>query len=247
MPGELTENTELATALGTLTSDLPAGLARRPTALANVSDDAWDRLVERHGAGLHHEAFTAAFANGRALLHAKDGLRGRRPRLVEWKGPHRPPGDDVIPADLRLDHVYLVSCKYLSKVLLNAGPTRLFDRALVGEERSPTHWFAVTAPAEYQAFYQAALRHAGPDGAPEEATALTPAVGRELRAALSPGPCPRNWPNPGPTCAAPSPRRAAAGGNRRWARLAIGSDCCGGCCGLPRRPTTSWARIAATT
>lgn len=185
MPGELTETTELATALGTLASDLPAGLARRPPALVNVSDAAWDRLVDRHRGGLHHDAFTTAFANGQALLHANDALRGRRPRLVEWKGPHRPPGDDVIPADLRLDHVYLVSCKYLSKVLLNAGPARLFDRVLVGEERSPNHWFAVTAPSEYQAFYEAALRHAGPSGAPEVATALTPVVGRELRAALA--------------------------------------------------------------
>jgi hypothetical protein len=34
---------------------------------------------------------------------SSDGLRGRPPRRVEWKGPHRPPGDDVIPADLRQD------------------------------------------------------------------------------------------------------------------------------------------------
>ena len=31
-----------------------------------------------------------------------------------------------------IDHVYLVSCKYLSKVLANAAPSRLFDRGLAG-------------------------------------------------------------------------------------------------------------------
>jgi hypothetical protein len=78
---------------------------------------------------------SSPLANGRAFLEASDALRGRRPIRVEWKGPHRPPGDDVIPADIRIDHVFLVSCKYLSRVLLNPGPQRLFERLLVGEQR----------------------------------------------------------------------------------------------------------------
>ena len=52
----------------------------------------------------------------------------------------------MIPADLRIDHVFLVSCKYLSKVLLNAGPERPSDRLLVGESRSTLNWFAATVP-----------------------------------------------------------------------------------------------------
>jgi hypothetical protein len=71
-------------------------------------------------------------AADRFFLHAPDGLRGRIPQIVEWKGRHRVPGDDAIPADLRIDRVYLVSCKYLSRIVLNAGPVRLFDRGLIG-------------------------------------------------------------------------------------------------------------------
>ena len=94
-------------------------------------------------------------------LEADDGLRGRPPKLVEWKGPHRPPGDDVIPADIRIDHVYQVSCKYLSRVMQNCGPARLFDRLLVGEERTGGNWFTTVAPAEYQVFYADIRAHVG--------------------------------------------------------------------------------------
>src|SRR5205814_3844694 len=103
--------------------------------------------------GEHQASFKSAFANGTALLRAEDGLRNRAPKQVEWKGPHRPPGDDVVPADIRIDHVYQVSCKYLSRVMQNAGPARLFDRLLIGEDRSRDDWFAAVAPREYQTFY----------------------------------------------------------------------------------------------
>src|SRR4051794_32079833 len=130
MAGILTEVTELATALGTLAEHIDGELGARPQALRYVPDAVWDSLREAHAAGEHSRSFQTAFANGRAFLAAHDGLRGRLPSLVEWKGPHRPPGDDVVPADLRVDRVYLISCKYLSKVLLNAGPSRLFERSL---------------------------------------------------------------------------------------------------------------------
>lgn len=157
MPGDLTEITEIATALGMLSPDLASAVAQRPSELSNVPVSAWQRLVAAHSTGDHAASFATAFANGQAFLAAADGLRGRRPRIAEWKGPHRPPGDDVIPADLRIDRVYLVSCKYLSKVLLNPGPPRLFERLLIGEERSTANWFASTSPSEFQAFYAAAI------------------------------------------------------------------------------------------
>lgn len=128
MPAFLTEITEITTALGTLAPSLGAALAHRPPELVGVTDEVWERLQEMHGRGNHAEAFHTAFENGRAFLAATDGLRGRPPRRAEWKGPHQPPGDDVIPADLRIDHVFLISCKYLSRVLLNPGPPRLFER-----------------------------------------------------------------------------------------------------------------------
>lgn len=161
MPGARTEITELVTALGTLVPDLAAGMATKPDRLLNVSDTVWRQVVVAYEAGKERPLFEASFANGVAFLEADDGLRGRRPKLVEWKGPHRPPGDDVVPADLRIDHVFQVSCKYLSKILLNPGPARLFDRLLTGEQRTAADWFDVVAPVEYQDFYLAARSHVG--------------------------------------------------------------------------------------
>jgi hypothetical protein len=185
VPGLVTEITEIATALGTLSPDLPIGLGRRPAELANVDAVVWDRLRRAYDAGDHAESFATAFSNGVALLRAEDGLRWRRPRTVEWKGPHRPPGDDVIPADLRIDHVYLVSCKYLSKVLLNVGPARLFDRLLVGEDRATAGWFGVAAPAEFAQFYEASCRTVGIPGLPAHAADLTVDQQQALRRSLS--------------------------------------------------------------
>ncbi len=213
MPGDLTEITEIATALGMLAPSLPAAIVHRPAQLSNVPDSTWARLVAAHGEGRHKASFATSFANGQAFLAADDALRGRRPRIAEWKGPHRPPGDDVIPADLRIDHVFLVSCKYLSKVLLNPGPARLFERLLVGEERSTMNWFAATAPVEFQSLYAAAKVEAGITGLPADVNVLTRTQQASLKAALSA----RTWPTPlkGPwrdLCEAVSSRSAA-----RWA------------------------------
>ena len=183
MPGPLTEITEIATALGTLEAELDAALACCPGRLRNVDGAVWGRVVEARAGGGQDRAFATAFANGRAFLEADDGLRGRPPRTVEWKGPHRPPGDDVIPADLRVDHVYAVSCKYLSRILLNAGPVRLFDRLLVGEDRAGGDWFAMTAPAEYAAFYELVRIWVGRP-LPDDATDLTRDDRRVVRDAL---------------------------------------------------------------
>ena len=156
MPGTLTEVTELSTALGMLVEELARGVAQRPSRLLHVSDQAWEHFAAGYYAGDHRAMFETAFQNGLSFLRAEDGLRNRPPKVVEWKGPHRPPGDDVVPADLRIDHVYQVSCKYLSRIMQNPGPARLFDRLLVGEARTNTSWFESVAPTEYQAFYAAA-------------------------------------------------------------------------------------------
>jgi hypothetical protein len=185
MPGLRTEVTEIATALGTLFPDLRSALAERPAELRNVSGAVWDRLVAACDAGPYESSFRTAFANGRAFARATDGLRDRRPNLVEWKGPQRSPGDDVIPADLRIDHVYLVSCKYLSRVLLNVGPSRLFERRLVGDDRTSANWFAVTAPIEFQNFYAEARTLCGIAALPATVSALSTAQQEELKSAFS--------------------------------------------------------------
>jgi hypothetical protein len=190
MPSGTTEVTEIATALGMLRPSLGEALAGRPIELINVSDVVWARLIALYRADQHAEAFNTAFANGRAFFAASDGLRKRVPLRVEWKGPHRPPGDDVIPADLRVDHVFLVSCKYLSEVLANSGAPRLFDRLLVGDERSSLNWFAEVALTEFQDLYASAVRDAGLVGMPDSVVALTVPEQRMLRDALRS----RQWP-----------------------------------------------------
>jgi len=211
MPAALTDITEIATALGTLAPDLTQALAEKPSRLLNVTDVVWQRLLAAHTAGDHLASFETAFGNGAALLAADDGLRGRPPKLVEWKGPHRPPGDSIVPADIRIDHVYQVSCKYLSRVMQNCGPTRLFDRLLVGEERTGGNWFTTVAPAEYQGFYADIRAHVG-GALPELVQSLNAEDRVVLKAALRsrvlPTPVQQSWES---FCSAVSTASA-----RRW-------------------------------
>ena len=190
MPSGLTDVTEIVTGLGTLPASLDSSLAHRPPQLLNVPAVAWERLVGLHAPGPLRRLVSHGVRKWTRVLSAEEGLRGRAPVRVEWKGPHRPPGDDVIPADLRIDHVFLVSCKYLSKVLLNPGPPRLFDRLLVGDERSTVNWFHETAAKEFQTLYDAARVHTGLASLPEVGATMTRPDQRALKSALST----RDWP-----------------------------------------------------
>jgi len=188
VPSPKTEITEIVTGLAIAgAADLDSALAARP--VANVADEVWARLAALACGGQHRQEFAAAWANGRHFLQAEDGLRGRPPRLVEWKGPTRAPGDEVVPADLRVDHVWLISCKYLSKVLANAAPARLFDRGLAGGPAPLSgDWYAEVAPDAYQALYaQVRLELGSRASLPPHAADLTPTHRAELRAYLDAG------------------------------------------------------------
>jgi len=188
---DLTTVTELATALGMLGhSSLDVALAARSALLVNLTTLDWDRLDRLRAAGGHDIAFGTGFDNGAAFLAAPGALRGRIPALIEWKGAHKAPGDEPVPADLRVDHVYLISCKYLSRNLHNRSPSRIFDRLLGSGDTDPTDWYLRTAPAQYQALYEAAASIAATDGLPERVENLAPAHRLELRAALRA----RSWP-----------------------------------------------------
>lgn len=222
MPALRTEITEIVTGLAMLgvgsLDDLLDGEVPEP--LHEVDPATWSRLRDAHAAREHQVDFLAAWNNGRAFLGAEDGLRGRPPRLVEWTGGHRDPGDSVVPADLRIDHVYLVSCKYLSKVLHNASPEALFDRRLGGQgPRSTADWFDSVAPAEHQELYQSVRRTYAPDlSLPEAVGALSTTDRRALRAAI-----PRDWNR---TCSGSYERlcvAAAEGSAKHWAS-GLGSD-----------------------
>jgi hypothetical protein len=185
MPDDRTTVTELATALGTLPyPNLSTVLAARPSAL-QLAGDTWGRLAGLYQSGQFAAEFRLAYANGRALLEALDGLRGRHPRLIEWTGGRRPPGDEVAPIDLRIDHVYLVSCKYLSANIANASPARLFDGLLATTGTwDRGDWYQAVAPAEYQALYDACRQSTSLDGLPATPAQLTRVQHRQLRDAL---------------------------------------------------------------
>lgn len=141
MPSKRTVVTELATGLGMLgQDDLAVVIERRPRTLSNLTTANWDQLTTLWDSGAYRVEFAAGFLNGQAFLAAPDALNGRHPRVIEWTGDRRPPGDEVLPSDLRIDHVYLVSCKYLSRILHNPSPAQ----CLAGDEY--THWHRSLLP-----------------------------------------------------------------------------------------------------
>jgi hypothetical protein len=166
MPSDRTTVTELGTGLGMLgLAGMAESVRSRTPVMQSLSPEMWDRLERLHAGGAYEAEFHAAWANGQAFLTAGDGLRGRLPQVVEWKGTGRAPGDEVAPIDLRVDHVYLISCKYLSKILFNVSPTSIFDSLLFGGPGRGTRaarevlpgggdWYAEVAPREHQALYE---------------------------------------------------------------------------------------------
>jgi hypothetical protein len=153
--------TELGTGLGMLGhDDLDRVLATRPSVMRSLSPEHWDQLAAVRAGGAFDADFHTAWVNGYTFLTARDGLRGRRPESVEWKGVVRASGDEIAPVDLRIDHVYLVSCKYLSNILFNVSPTHVFDALLVGGTARRGRalggdWYAEVAPEHYQRLYGA--------------------------------------------------------------------------------------------
>lgn len=98
MPNLTTELTEIGTGLGTLPyATWQAAVLNRPAALVEVQDAVWRRLEAAIDEPRHAEVVERSWRNGRALLEAQDGLRGRPPNRVEWKGNHRPPGYERLP------------------------------------------------------------------------------------------------------------------------------------------------------
>jgi hypothetical protein len=194
MPSDRTTVTELGTGLGMLgLASIDEAVRSRTPVMHTLSPEMWERLERLRAGGAYDAEFHAAWANGQAFLTAGDGLRGRLPQVVEWKGTGRAPGDEVAPIDLRVDHVYLVSCKYLSKILFNVSPTSVFDSLLFGGSGRGTReirpgggdWYAEVAPAEYQTLYEAVRLAVLRADATTPASAFAPAA-RPDRSGLRP-------------------------------------------------------------
>jgi hypothetical protein len=134
-------------------------LESRSTVMRSLAPEHWDLLHSVKAGGAFDAEFHSAWLNGRTFLAAREGLRGRLPEIVEWKGAVRGSGDEVAPIDLRIDHVYLVSCKYMSDILFNVSPTHIFDALLVGGPArrgrgTGKDWYAEVAPVPYQRLYE---------------------------------------------------------------------------------------------
>ena len=180
-----TEVSEIVTGLGLFGfRDLERALAARPRFITNVDDVVYDRLDAAFATEQHADVFATAWDNGCVFSRCDQGLRGRPPWLVEWKGPHRPPAYEQIPADLRVDHVYLISCKYGSNILHNASPWHLFDRGLAERAKNNDDWFLAVAPESYQQLYVAARDHLGATTLPAHVADLDAAGREHLRTSL---------------------------------------------------------------
>ena len=158
MPDDRTVVTELATALGMVgCSDFETAVGERPDVL-KVDGHVWERLKEILSTGTHRKLAATAFTNGAFFAAHEDGLNGRIPLHIEWSGGRRIPGDQPVPADLSVDHVYMISCKYLSRILYNTAPARIFDDALAPASTSRyPDWYQSVAPHELDVLYRRLL------------------------------------------------------------------------------------------
>lgn len=185
MPALRTEISEITTGLAMLGfPDVDRALEVRPRFVHNVEAEHYERLREARRSGEHDRLFAAAWANGVEFARSSDGLRGRPPWWLEWKGNHRPPGYEQIPADLRVDHVYLISCKYGSNILTNSSPANLFDRLLGDRREEVAEWYLEVAPHAYQRFYAMCRDMVGDGSLPERIADLTPEAREVLKRLL---------------------------------------------------------------
>lgn len=185
MASSRTKITEIVTGLAMMGfPSVDRALAVRPDWFQNVGEAEYDLLADERIRGDFDDDFVTAWDHGVRFLQSPDGLRGRVPDRLEWQGPGKPPGYDQIPADLRVDQVYLISCKYGSDILYNAGPGHLFDRLLAERRGDRTDWFIEVAPEATQDLYARSVASTGLSGMPNAVSDLDGDSRQRLKDAL---------------------------------------------------------------
>lgn len=192
MSTRLTRITEICTGLGMiggLSLDDVFAAHAPPEILEGVDAPTWDALCGYWSDASDREVFRYAFDLGRYFLESADALRGRSPKLIEWRGPIRLPERDPLPADLRIDHVYVVSCKNLSKILRNPSPVALFRDGRTDGQGGGADWYQVIAPEEYEALYRGAVELLGLSSFPRSVSKLSRTEKEILKRSFE-----RRWP-----------------------------------------------------
>jgi hypothetical protein len=165
VPAIRTEITEIVTGLAMLGyQDVQRALEVRPRHITHVDEPVFERLDQSWASGAYASDFAIAWENGYAFARSDLGLRGRPPWTLEWKGHHKPGSKaiETIPADLRVDHVYLVSCKYRSRILHNAGPLALFEHLLAPSGPvTRLDWFERIAGDAFRPVWEPVYQRAG--------------------------------------------------------------------------------------
>ena len=185
MADDRTTVTELATALGlTGHPTLQDALGAQPGAL-EIESSVWHDLGRILGGGKLTAAAETAFANGAYFASHADGLNGRLPQRIEWSGGRRIPGDRPVPADLLVDRVYMISCKYLSRILHNTAPAHVFlDGLVAAPESRGINWFHTVAADAHQALYARTVEVLGLVDMGQSPQALTAEQRKKLKAAF---------------------------------------------------------------
>ena len=138
-----------------------------------MTEAAWQQLVALYEADAHRNLFGVAFSNGRVFARSDRALRQRHPNTVEWSGPFQAGWTAAIPADIRVDDVYLVSCKYDSKILHNTSPARFFESRLTHTTQSTSSWYEHVAPDAYQRYFAVVRTHYELDQISNDVRSLT--------------------------------------------------------------------------
>lgn len=163
---------------------LQSAIEARPDVL-EIGSGEWTDLDAILHSGRWQEEAEIAFNNGAYFAFHADGMNGRLPQRIEWSGGRRIPGDRPVPADLLVDRVYMISCKYLSKILHNTAPAHVFvDGLAAAPESRGINWFQEVAPDAHQALYAQTVEVLGLANMAETPEALTTEHRKKLKAAF---------------------------------------------------------------